>query len=181
MLKKSKMSVQQRKYFVERITSTINKQILALRQANAAEVYDVSERHYNKYLKSLKIDKAIKDYLFHKEKSRTAYFKIEAVYKEVQNTIVDPNADWKERNQVPNLYDNNYGNIKEEVDKGFRWACNETARRNNNGCTMTKNIKALEKKRDKAIDILHGVEEFADVMNKVNQSLKGTDVPKLGA
>ena len=46
---------------------------------------------------------------------------------------------------------------------------------------MTKNIKALEKKRDKAIDILHGVEEFADVMNKVNQSLKGTDVPKLGA
>ena len=180
MLKKSKMSVQQRKYFVERITSTINKQILALRQANAAEVYDVSEKHYNKYLKSLKIDKAIKDYLLHKEKSRAAYCKIEAVYKEVQNTIVDPNADWKERNQIPNLYDNNYGNIKEEVEKCFRWACNETARKNNNGCTMTKDIKALEKKRDKAIDILHGVEEFADVMDKVNQSLKGTDVPKLG-
>ena len=55
MLKKSKMSVQQRKYFVERITSTINNQILAMRQANAAEVYDVSEKHYKKYLKSLMI------------------------------------------------------------------------------------------------------------------------------
>ena len=180
MLKKSKMSVQQRKYFVDRITSTINQQILTLRQANAAEVYDVSEKHYNKYLKSLKLDKTLKDFEMHRKKANALYQKIDAVYNEVKKTLVDPNADWQERNQIPNLYDNNYGNIKEEVEKCFRWACNETARRNNNGCTMTKDIKALEKKRDKAIDILHGVEEFADVMDKVNKSLKGTDVPRLG-
>ena len=54
MLKKSKMSVQQRKYFVERITSTINNQILAMRQANAAEVYDVSEKTLQKIFKIFK-------------------------------------------------------------------------------------------------------------------------------
>jgi len=177
-MRKSKMSVQQRKYFVERISSTINNQILAMRQANAAEVYDVSEKHYKKYLKSLKLDKAIKEHKMYKEKLEALYQKIEAVYKEVKNTIVDPNADWRERQDVPNIWNSS---SPEDVDKAFRWACNETARQNNNGCTMTKNIKALEKKRDKAIDILHGVEEFSDVMNKVNASLKGTEVPKLGA
>jgi Tfp pilus assembly major pilin PilA len=178
MLKKSKMSVQQRKYFVERITSTINNQILAMRQANAAEVYDVSEKHYKKYLKSLKLDKVIKDHKMHKEALEALYQKIEAVYSEVKNTIVDPNADWRERQDVPNIWNSS---SSEDINKAFRWACNETARQNNNGCTMTKDIKALEKKRDKAIDILHGVEEFSDVMNKVNASLKGTEVPKLGA
>jgi len=177
MLKKSKMSVQQRKYFVDRITSTINQQILTLRQANAAEVYDVSEKHYNKYLKSLKLDKAIKEHKMHKEKLEALYQKIEAVYTEVKNTIVDPNADWRETQNIPSIWNSS---SPTDISKAFRWACNETARKNNNGCTMTKDIHALEKKRDKAIDILHGVEEFADVMNKVNASLKGTEVPKLG-
>jgi len=178
MIKKSKMSVQQRKYFVERISSTINNQILAMRQANAAEVYDVSEKHYKTYLKSLKLDKVIKDHKMHKEALESLYQKIGAVYKEVKNTIVDPNADWRETQNIPNIWDNS---SSEDVNKAFRWACNETARKNNNSCTMTKDIRALEKKRDKAIDILHGVEEFADVMAKVNESLKGTEVPKLGA
>jgi len=177
MLKKSKMSVQQRKYFVDRITSTINNQILRLRQANAAEVYDVSEKHYKKYLKSLKLDKAIKEHKMHKEKLEALYQKIEAVYREIKNTIVDPNADWRETQNVPTIWNSS---SSEDISKAFRWACNETARKNNNGCTMSKDIVALEKKRDKAIDILHGVEEFADVMNKVNTSLKGTEVPKLG-
>ena len=177
MLKKSKMSVQQRKYFVERITSTINQQILTLRQANAAEVYDVSEKHYKKYLKSLKLDKAIKEHKMHKEKLEALYQKIEAVYNEVKNTIVDPNADWREKQNIPTIWNSS---SPEDINKAFRWACNESARQNNNGCTMTKDIQALEKKRDKAIDILHGVEEFSDVMDKVNQSLKGTDVPRLG-
>tara|TARA_R110002050_G_scaffold102656_5_gene211329 strand:- start:3853 stop:4395 length:543 start_codon:yes stop_codon:yes gene_type:complete len=180
-MKKSKMSVQQRKYFVERITSTINKQILSLRQQNAAEVYTLSDKHYDDYIKSLKLTKTIRDYLIHKEKSREAFRKIEAVYKEVQNTIVNPNADWKELNTVPSLYDNAYGDIKEDVTKCFKWACNETARNNETTATHTKNIRSLEKKRDKAIDILHGVDEFVDVMDKVNNSLKGTEVPKLGA
>jgi len=180
-MKKSKMSVQQRKYFVERITSTINKQILSLRQQNAAEVYNLSDKHYDEYIKSLKLTKTIKDYILHREKSRAAFHKIEAVYKEVQNTIVDPNADWKVRNEIPSLYDNAYGSISEEINKAFRWACNETARSNETTATHTSNIRHLEKKRDKAIDILHGVDEFTDIMDKVNNSLKGTEVPKLGA
>ena len=39
---KNKMSVQQRKYFVERISKTINAQILNMRQQSASAIYDVS-------------------------------------------------------------------------------------------------------------------------------------------
>ena len=33
----------------------------------------------------------------HKTKLEALYQKIEAVYNEVKNTIVDPNADWREK------------------------------------------------------------------------------------
>ena len=52
-----KISVQQRKYFVERISSSINEKIEMLKQSNAAEVQNISEAAYNKYLKHLKVDK----------------------------------------------------------------------------------------------------------------------------
>ena len=177
-MKKAKMSVQQRKYFVERISKTINSQILDLRQQNAARVYDVSEGAYKKYLKALRIDKTMKEYEKYRDKVDILSSKIKAVYDEVRKTVENPDLSWNYRQDIPSLY--SLPEIR-EVNKAFRWACNETARKNNNGCTMTKDIKALEKKRDKAIDKLHGVEEFADVMNKVNASLKGTEVPKLGA
>ena len=48
-----KISVQQRKYFVERIESSINEKINDLKQANAAQVQSISEKAYNKYLKLL--------------------------------------------------------------------------------------------------------------------------------
>ena len=56
---KKNMSVQQRKYFVERIGKTINEQILNLRQQNASKVYDVSENAYSKYLKAVGLDNQI--------------------------------------------------------------------------------------------------------------------------
>ena len=177
MLKKSKMSVQQRKYFVERITSTINNQILAMRQANAAEVYDVSEKHYKKYLKSLKLNKAIKDYEFHKKQISNIYQKLEAVYSEVKNTIVDPNADWRETQNIPTIWNSS---SFEDINKAFRWACNETAKKNDKSLTITDEVKKLEDKRDRAIDILYGVDEFVGTLDAVNNMLKGTNVPRLG-
>ena len=45
---------------------------------------------------------------------------------------------------------------------------------------MSSEIKKLEDKRDRAIDILHGVDEFTSMLHEINKTLKGTDVPKLG-
>ena len=77
---KKNMSVQQRKYFVERISKTINEQILNLRQQNASKVYDVSEQAYNKYLKAIGLDKTIKKYLKVKEESDRLGNKICSVF-----------------------------------------------------------------------------------------------------
>ena len=71
----AKISVQQRKYFVERIESSINDKIEMLKQSNAAEVQNISEAAYNKYLKHLKVDKDLKRF----EKLDVEHKKLQAV------------------------------------------------------------------------------------------------------
>ena len=44
----NKISVQQRKYFVERIQDSINDKIETLKQSNAAQVQNISDAAYNK-------------------------------------------------------------------------------------------------------------------------------------
>ena len=177
-MKKAKMSVQQRKYFVDRISKTINIQILDLRQQSAAQVYDVSEAAYSKYLKALGIDKSIKEYTKLRDKVDILGSKIKAVYDEVRKTVEDPDLSWSYRQDIPSLY-SNMSEIR-DVNKAFRWACNETAKKNDKSLTITDEVKKLESKKDTAIDILHGVDEFADTLGAVNKALKGTDVPRLG-
>ena len=58
----NKISVQQRKYFIERIEKSINEKISDLRQSNASEVQNISEREYEGYLKGLNINKEVKRY-----------------------------------------------------------------------------------------------------------------------
>ena len=177
-MKKAKMSVQQRKYFVERISKTINKQILNIRQAQAADIYDVSETHYNKYLSALKVQKALKEYKKVQEKYKMLGSKLNSVFREVQKTVENPDAHWRETQNYPSVWDSSDW---QAFDKAFRWACAETAKQTDSTATHTTVIKNLEDKRDKAIDILHGVNEFADTLGAVNKMLKGTEVPKLGA
>ena len=177
-MKKAKMSVQQRKYFVERISKTINKQILNIRQAQAADIYDVSETHYNKYLAALKVQKALKEYKQVEEKHKLLGSKLNSVFTEVHRTVENPDATWNEQQSNPSVWDSS---AWEAFDKAFRWACAETAKQTDSTATHTTTIKNLENKRDKAIDILHGVDEFADILGSVNNILKGTEVPRLGA
>ena len=175
-MKKAKMSVQQRKYFVERISKTINSQILDLRQQHASEVYDISEAAYTKYLKALKVAKPIKEYNNIKAKYDILSNKITSVYEEVCKTVEDPSvSQWN--SSKPTMYRNM---TPGDIDKGFRWACNETAKKNDKSLVTSTMIKKLQDKRDKAIDILHGVDEFADILGSVNNILKGTEVPRLG-
>ena len=177
-MKKAKMSVQQRKYFVERISGTIDKQILNIRQQQAADVYDVSETHYNKYLKALKVYKVLNDYKKSQELTNRLGEKLNSIYNEVQRTIENPDADWKESQNYPNVWSSS---AWAEFDKAFRWACKETAKRTDSTATHTAVINNLQAKKDKAIDELHGVQDFQDILGSVNKILKGTEVPKLGA
>jgi len=174
-MSKVKMSVQQRKYFVERISKTINSQILNLRQQNASKVYDISEKKYNDYLKSLKVYKTIKEYAKIKAKADILSYKIISIYDEVKNTVEDKTRNDNYNN--PSLY--GLSSVT-EVDKAFRWACNETAKKNETQTASSSIIKELEKKRDAAIDLLHGVDDFGDILGQVNKTLKGTEVPLLG-
>tara|TARA_R100000805_G_C3589201_1_gene91453 strand:- start:178 stop:714 length:537 start_codon:yes stop_codon:yes gene_type:complete len=176
---KNKMSVQQRKYFVERISKTINEQILNLRQQSASHVYDVSEQAYKKYLKAIGLDKTIKEYNKLKPTLDELGSKISAVFDEIKNTLDDPDLSWQIRQHQPSLYGNNH--TVTDINRAFRWCCNETAKKNDKSLTITDDIKKLEDKRDRAIDILHGVDEFTGTLDAVNNMLKGTDVPKLGA
>ena len=175
---KNKMSVQQRKYFVERISKTINEQILNLRQQNASHVYDVSEQAYAKYLKAIGLDKTIKEYNKLKPRIDELGDKIRAVFDEIKNTLDTEDLSWQIRQNQPSMYGSNH--TITDITRAFRWCCNETAKKNDKSLTITDNIKKLEDKRDRAIDILHGVDEFNDTLGAVNNMLKGTDVPRLG-
>ena len=178
-MKKSKMSVQQRKYFVERISKTINEQILNLRQQSASKVYDVSEAAYKNYLKAVGLDKTIKEYNKLKPTLDALGSKIASVFDEIKNTLDNPDLSWQIRQHQPSMYGNNHQ--KTDIDKAFRWCCNETAKKNDKSLTANDTIQKLENKRDRAIDILHGVDEFSDTLDSVNDMLKGTSVPRLGA
>ena len=177
-MKKAKMSVQQRKYFVERISKTINEQILNLRQQSASHVYDVSEQAYAKYLKAIGLDKTIKEYNKIKPKIDELGSKISAVFDEIKNTLDDPDLSWQIRQHQPSLYGASHQAT--DINRAFRWCCNETAKKNDKSLSVTDDIKKLEEKRDRAIDILHGVDEFSDTLDSVNKMLRGTAVPRLG-
>ena len=64
----NKISVQQRKYFTERITGAINEKIAILKQQRASDVQKLSEAEYKRYLKSLKVDKSMAQYRKVKER-----------------------------------------------------------------------------------------------------------------
>ena len=49
----AKISVQQRKYFVNRIEQSINEKINVLKQQRASDVQQLSEAEYKRYLKTL--------------------------------------------------------------------------------------------------------------------------------
>ena len=178
-MQKNKMSVQQRKYFVERIGKTINEQILNLRQQSASRIYDASESAYKKYLKAIGLDKTIKEYNKLKPKLDELGSKIASVFEEIKISLdTDENLPWNIRQHYPTLYGSNHAET--DINKAFRWCCNETAKKNDKSFSATSEIKKLEDKRDKAIDILHGVDEFTSMLQEINKTLKGTDVPKLG-
>ena len=174
----NKISVQQRKYFVTRIESSINNKIETLRQSNAAQVQNISDAAYNKYLKLLKVDTDLKRF----EKLDAEYVKLRAkliqVYDSVKDSQIKTNhaiTSWN--HNYPHLYtSSNAANI----DEGYRYLCNQTAVKNEDETPTGMLIKELEAKKRAAVDELHGVNELEGLKATVNNILKGADVPLLG-
>ena len=168
-----KISVQQRKYFVERIETSINDKINELKQSNAAQVQSISEKAYDKYLKLLKVDKDMNRFAKIDIEYRQLQSKLVTVYDEVSRSL---NFD-KYAANTPSVY-NSSG--PEDIKKGYRYLCSKTAAKQESETAEGKLIKQLEAKKRAAIDELHGVNELDGLKITVNNILKGADVPLLG-
>ena len=168
-----KISVQQRKYFVERIESSINEKINELKQSNAAQVQAISERAFNKYLKMLKIDKDIKRFEKLDSEYKTVRTKIYNIYEEVRRSL---NID-SYSHSTPSVYNSS---TAADMIAGFRFLCSKTAAKQETETPEGKLIKQLEAKKRAAVDELHGVNELEGLKATVNNILKGADVPLLG-
>jgi len=170
----AKISVQQRKYFVERIETSINEKINELKQANAAQVQALSDEAYEEYLKLLKVNKDMAKFEILDREWRELASKLSTVYADVRQSL---GFNSYEAN-VPSVYSSsNYSDMR----NGYRWLCGRTAAKNQHETPEGKVIKALEDKKRAAIDELHGVNELEGLKSTVNAILKGADVPLLGA
>ena len=173
----NKISVQQRKYFVERIQNSINEKIEMLKQSNAAEVQNISEAAYNKYLRHLKVEKDLKGFEKLDAEHSKLQSKLISVYESVKTSQIKSGKIDTWNNNYPHLYNNS--GIK-EVNEAYRYLCNQTAAKNEDETPEGQLIKHLEAKKRAAIDELHGVNELAGLKATVNSILKGADVPLLG-
>ena len=169
----SKISVQQRKYFVERIEKSINEKISELRQTNAAEVQNISEKEFRNYLKQLRIEKEFDRYKELYLEMTPLGTKLSAIYDELRSVFTKHSWDAN----VPSLY-GGYSDI--DLDKAIRWCCHQTAKKHESETDAGKMIKELEGRKRAAIDELHGINELEGLKATVNNILKGANVPLLG-
>ena len=170
----SKISVSQRKYFVERIEKSIDDKVAMLKQSNAADVQAISERAYKKYLKQIGVDKDIKEYLKIKGRVDVLSGRITAIFDEVKKSVKTDNK-WD--SSEPNIY----GTATEiDIERGFKWCCNKTAHKQETETKAGRMIVDLENRKRAAIDQLHGINELQELTLTVNGILNGAGVPLLG-
>ena len=169
-----KISVQQRKYFVERIEKSIDEKINSLRQSNAAEVQNISEREYGGYLKGLNIDKEVKRYTELYNEMYPLQEKLKAIFEELKS-VVQRGKSWD--SSTPSLYSQFSAT---DLDTAYRWCCRKTAQKHETETEAGKMIRVLEAKKRAATDELHGINELEGLMHAVNNILEGADVPLLG-
>ena len=170
----NKISVQQRKYFVERIEKSINEKISDLRQSNASEVQNISEREYDGYLKGLNINKEVKRYTELYNEMYPLQEKLKAIFEELKS-VVQKGKGWD--SNTPSLY-SHFSTT--DLDTAFRWCCRKTAQKHETETEAGKMIRVLEAKKRAATDELHGINELEGLMHAVNNILEGADVPLLG-
>ena len=171
-----KITVQQRKYFVERIENSINEKINELRQGNAAQVQNISEREYEKYLEGLNIKEEVTRYKELWIELEPLASKIRAIFNELEEVL---SKDHGYSSSTPSLC--SYKPFSgEDLEKAMRWCCHQTAKKHESETDAGKMITNLQAKKRAAIDELHGINELDGLKIKVNNILQGADVPLLG-
>ena len=170
-----KITVQQRKYFVERIENSINEKINELRQGNAAQVQNISEREYEKYLDGLAIKEEVSRYKELWTELEPLASKIRAIFEELEQVL--RKKEWD--SNAPSLcsYQPFSG---QDLEKAMRWCCHQTAKKHESETDAGKMITNLQAKKRAAIDELHGINELDGLKITVNNILQGADVPLLG-
>ena len=171
-----KITVQQRKYFVERIENSINEKINELRQGNAAQVQNISEREYEKYLDGLAIKEEVSRYKELWTELEPLASKIRAIFDELEQVL---RKDHGYSHSTPSLcsYQPFSG---QDLEKAMRWCCHQTAKKHESETDAGKMITELVAKKRAAFDELHGINELDGLKIKVNNILQGADVPLLG-
>ena len=171
-----KISVQQRKYFVERIENSINDKIDNLKQANASKIEQISDTEFDNYLKGLGVFEDMARLKDIDAEVKGLKSKLDAILSELKDVLKNNNYNYDHR--CPST---SYGSTEyNDFEGAYRWCCRKTAHGQETITEAGKMIKQLEDTKRAAIDELHGVNELEGLKATVNNILKGADVPLLG-
>ena len=170
----NKISVQQRKYFTQRIEEAIDAKISVLKHKNASKVTDLGNKQYENYLKEIDVFDKLMRFNVIKDEADKLCSTLKQIYENIKQAldVKGYNHDW------PTIYN---GSGYETINSAFRKACEEVALQNSKGNDLGKEIEKLERQKRAATDLLHGINELDGLTAEVNKILTGAGVPQLGA
>tara|TARA_R100000995_G_scaffold60357_1_gene30590 strand:- start:4316 stop:4834 length:519 start_codon:yes stop_codon:yes gene_type:complete len=170
----NKISVQQRKYFTQRIEEAIDVKISVLKHKNASKVTDLGNKQYENYLKEIDVFDKLMRFNVIKHEADTLCSTLKQIYENIKKAldVKGYNSDW------PTIYN---GSSYETINAAYRKACEEVALQNSKGNDLGKEIEELERQKRAATDLLHGINELDGLTTEVNKILTGAGVPQLGA
>ena len=170
----NKISVQQRKYFSQRVTDALDAKISVLKHKNASRVTELGNKQFENYLKDIDVYDKLMQFAVVKKEADELNKTIRQIYENIRRAlnIGEYQSNW------PTIYN---GSDIETINQGFRKACEEVALQNSEGSQIGQEIEKLEKQKRAAIDLLHGVNELDGLTAEVNKILTGAGVPQLGA
>ena len=169
----NKISVQQRKYFSQRIEEAINAKISVLKHKNASRVTELGNKQFENYLKDIGVYDKLMKYTAVKSEADELNKTIRQIYENIRRAL----NIGEYQNNWPTIYQ---GSDIETINQGFRKACEEVALQNSEGSQIGQEIEELEKQKRAATDLLHGVNELDGLTAEVNRILTGAGVPQLG-
>jgi len=169
----NKISVQQRKYFSQRIEEAINAKISVLKHKNASRVTELGNKQFENYLKDIGVYDKLMRYNVIKSEADELNKTIRQIYENIRRAL----NIGEYQNNWPTIYQ---GSDIETINQGFRKACEEVALQNSEGSQIGQEIEELEKQKRAATDLLHGVNELDGLTAEVNRILTGAGVPQLG-
>jgi malate synthase len=169
----NKISVQQRKYFSQRIEEAIDAKISVLKHKNASRVTELGNKQFENYLKDIGVYDKLMRYNVIKSEADELNKTIRQIYENIRRAL----NIGEYQNNWPTIYQ---GSDIETINQGFRKACEEVALQNSEGSQIGQEIEELEKQKRAATDLLHGVNELDGLTAEVNRILTGAGVPQLG-